>query len=469
MAVIEGAFRHASLARFTPVQSLAAEGGPEVHLAKTKSGGLVVIKVLLDKPIPGDVISALSHEASQAARLTHDAIIQTRAMVLEDEVAALVTEFVPGVSLQRLLRFAAQRSVRLPDDAAWYVIERVVSALAFAHSQKDPTGAPTPILHRSVGAESVVVAWDGGTKIGDFGGTRMRSIIAPLGPAAISDHASNTVLMSPEQARGGKVTERADVFCAALLALRVATGRTPYARFRDSATGVLLAMSEGKVLPLSRTRPDLPKAVHAVFDRALAPDPDARTVTAQELADAVKASFDLPAGKTAVTKLLERWREPLENSMTPWEKRASMHDDAVATTELREGALALASADERPSSDALVAAEKEPDEPWKKKDALPDAEAPLAPTDAGASLSRMGAAASDALSMPLPAVRMTMPSVPVYGPPVGPPPAKIEKPFFTGKVAAGTMFALFALLVVGAIFLLKWLSGPGGAPPGVAP
>lgn len=465
MAVIEGAFRHASLARFAPVQSLSAEGGPEVHLAKTKSGSLVVIKVLLDRPVPADVFTALSHEASQSARLTHDAIVQTRAMVLEDEVAALVTEFVPGVSLQRLLRFAAQRNVRLPDDAAWYVMERVLSALAFAHSQKDPTGAPTPIIHRSVGPESVVIGWDGSAKIGDFGWTRLRSIIAPLGPVAISDHATNTVLMAPEQARGSQVTEKADVFCAALLALRIATGRTPYARFRDSATGVLLAMSEGKVLPLSRTRPDLPAAVHAVFDRALAPDPDARNVTAQELADAVRASFDLGAGKAAVIKLVERWREPLEKSMTPWEKRASMHDDGVATTELREGALALASGDDRPSADALVAAEKEPDEPWRKKDSLPVGEGPLAPTDAGASLSRMGAAASDALSMPLPAVRMTMPSVPVYGPAVGPPPAPPPpKPFFSGKVAAFTVLAVFALLVVSAVFLLKWLSGPGATP-----
>lgn len=460
--VLEGAFRHAALARFTPIQSLAAEGGPETHLARTKSGTLVVVKVLLDRPIPADVASALSKETSQGARLTHDAIVQTRAMVLEDEVAALVTEFVPGVSLQRLLRFAAHRGVRLPDDAGWYVIERALSALAFAHSQKDQSGAATPILHRSVGPGAVVIGWDGTTKLGDFGWTRLRSILAPLGPVAISDHATPTVLMAPEQASGGTVTERADVFCMALLALRIATGRTPYARFRDTATGALLAMSEGNVLPLSKTRPDLPEAVRAVFGRALAPDPAARTVTAQEMLEAVRASFDLAQGKTSLVKLLERWRDPLESSMTPWEKRASMHDGVAATTDLREGTLALAMADDRPSSDAIVANEQPPDEPWAKnaKDSLPPGETPLAPTDAGASLSRLGAAAESAMSIPLPAVRMTMPSLPVYGPPVGPPPAPVEKPFFTGKVAAATIFGVFVLLLIGAVFLLKWLSGP---------
>jgi hypothetical protein len=120
-------------------------------------------------------------------------------------------------------------------------------------------------------------------------------------------------------------------------------------------------------------------------------------------------------------------------------------------------------ADDRPSSDAIVASDQPLDEPWAKgaKDALPANEQPLAPTDAGASLSRLGAAAESAMAIPLPAVRMTMPSIPVYGPPVGPPPEPPPpKPFFTGKVAAATMFGLFVLLVIGAVILLKWLSGP---------
>src|SRR4051794_14856950 len=100
--MLEGAFRHAALAKFTPVQSLPSGGGPEVVLARTKTGKHVVVTVLLDKPIPDDVSTALAREAAMGARLSHEAIVQTRAMVLEDAVAAIVTEFVPGVSLQRL-------------------------------------------------------------------------------------------------------------------------------------------------------------------------------------------------------------------------------------------------------------------------------------------------------------------------------------------------------------------------------
>ncbi|MBS2019378.1 MAG: hypothetical protein JST00_41325, partial [Deltaproteobacteria bacterium] len=52
--MLEGAFRHAPLARFTPLQTLSRDGMPELHLAKTKAGALVVVKVLVDAPIPAD-------------------------------------------------------------------------------------------------------------------------------------------------------------------------------------------------------------------------------------------------------------------------------------------------------------------------------------------------------------------------------------------------------------------------------
>jgi len=62
----------------------------------------------------------------------------------------------------------------------------------------------------------------------------------------------------------------------------------------------------------------------------------------------------------------------------------------------------------------------------------------------------------------LPAMRVTMPSIPVYGGPVErlPPPPEARPKVFSGKVAAAAIFMVFAALVIAAIILLKWLSGP---------
>ena len=460
--MLEGAFRHAPLARFTPIQTLSREGLPELHLAKTKGGAFVTVKVLVDGPIPADISAGLAREAALASRVEHEAVAQTRAIVLEDDVAAIVTEFVEGVSLQRVLRFAAQRGVRLPDNAGWYIAERLFAALAHAHAQKDASGAISPIVHGSIGPQTLVIGWDGTTKVVDFGEAKMRSLVASLVKAAPADHAVDAPLVSPEQARGGAVTDRADVFCAALVAMRIATGRTPFARYRHSAAERLLAISEADLTPLAKTRPDLPAAVRDAFGRAIESDPAKRDVTAKELHDVVKASFDVAAGKQALVQLLARWRDQLEKGMSPWEKRGSMHDGVAATPEMRDGALALATADDRPSSDALVAAAEAADEPWKK-DAVPSSESALAPTDALASLSRMGSVAPEALSVPLPAMRITAPSLPTYDAGLGPKPPPVEQRILTGKVAAFLVFGLFVLLVAGAVFLLKWLSGPAAS------
>ena len=78
------------------------------------------------------------------------------------------------------------------------------------------------------------------------------------------------------------------------------------------------------------------------------------------------------------------------------------------------------------------------------------------------SLSRVGSVASDALSMPpLPPMRVTMPSLPVYGgPPVNIPRPAPKKQGFRGPVAAVTVLVLFVLLVGGAVVMFRWLLGP---------
>lgn len=441
--------RHAALADFEVLQELSPEGGDATLLVRSKGGSLGTVRVLIDRPVPEDVATALTREASVGARLAHDAIVKARALLVEPDFAAVVTEFVPGVSLQRLLRFAAARGVRLPDSVAWYVLERVLAALVHAHGQ-----SPS-IVHGGLSPASVVVGWDGTVKVDDFGLARLRAIVAPH----LGLREGTPPLMAPEQASGAPATAKSDVFAAALLAVRLATGRTPYARFRKSATEMLLAMTEADVAPLKKTRPDLPAAARDALDRALAADPAQRDVTSDELLKVVRASFDLQQGKAGLEKLLARWREQLEASVTPWERRASIPDDVVATSsETKEGTLALASPDDRPSADALVAVDSEPVDTWNKR-SVPREEVALAATDPQTSLSRLGSVASDALLMPLPAMRMTMPSLPTYGGPavnIPPPPPKQ----FSGRLAAATVLVFFVGLMAFAVIIFRWLLGP---------
>jgi hypothetical protein len=223
-------------------------------------------------------------------------------------------------------------------------------------------------------------------------------------------------------------------------------------------------MSEGNVAPLVLTRPDLAAELRDAVDAALQPDRDKRDMTADKLLAVVRPEVDAAKGKAALAKLLTRWRDPLEASLTPWERRASM-SDAVPEEEaglMKAGTLALATPDERPSDGALVSGEAIAlDEPWKKKSSVAPEETALAPTDPNASMSRVGSIAPDALVMPLPAMRITMPELPTYaGPAVNISRPAPKQTVFSGGVAAAIIATMFIVLVGGAIILFRWLMGP---------
>ena len=443
---------HAALRSFHVLQEVSGERANRTILARATSGTVVAVKVLAEGVITDEQSSLLSKEASLGARLTDASILQTRSMILEKDLAAVVTEFVPGVSLQRLLRFATGRGVRLPDLCGWYILERVLTALAHAHSLQ--------VIHRGVSPASVVVGWDGTVKIGDFGLVRMRQIVSGGAPKSERDVAP---LMAPEEVRGDQPDARTDVFCAGLLAVRLATGRTPYARFRHAASERILAMSEGNVARIGQTRTDLPAELRDALDAALEPDPAKRSVTAEQLLAKLRATTQVALGKAALAKLVTRWRDVLEGSVTPWERRASI-PDAVPDEEtgmLEAGVLSLTIPDERPSDGAMAARDAAViDEPWKKGAKVPAEEAALAPTDPASSMSRVGSMAPDALIMPLPAMRITIPELPTHaGTPVNithPPP---KRGVLTGGVAAAVIATMFIVLIGGAVILFRWLLG----------
>jgi eukaryotic-like serine/threonine-protein kinase len=440
---------HPALQGFRVVQETSGERGNRTLLARSKAGSLVVVKVLAERELTEEQTSQLSKLAAQSAKLGDPVIVQTRSVILERDFAAVVMEFVPGVSLQRLLRFAAGRGVRLPDSCAWYIFERLLTALAHAHANN--------VVHRSVSPSSIVASWDGTLKVGDFGLVQMRQVFGAAPQKSERDFAP---LMSPEETKGERPDARSDVYCAALVAVRLATGRTPFARFRNVPSERILAMADGQVARLAQTRPDLPAALRDAIDAALEPDREKRTITADALLAAVRTSGEAATSKAALAKLLGRWREPLETSLTPWERRASMADDLPEEEAgmLEAGALSLAMPDERPSDGALVSGDSA-DEPWRKG-RVPPEETALSPTDPVASMSRVGSIAPDALVMPLPAMRITMPELPTHaGTPVNvsrPPP---KRGLISGGVAAAVVATMFVVLIGGAIILFRWLMG----------
>ena len=301
-----------SLAGFEVLERLGAGGAGEVFLARSPAGKLVAIKTLSEERQDADSIDVLAREAAVCSRLRHPCIVQVRAFLEEPGFAALVFEYVHGVALGRVLRFCRASGVRLPDRAAWHIVERVLTALAYAHGFTDESGHATPIVHRDVSPSNVLIDWSGGVKIADFGIAKVLGV----SPATRFGLVKGTLgCMSPEQARGEPVDERADVYAAALLAWRLATGRVPFEKQQKDEHELIRAMRNPRIKPLSVLRPDLAEPLLESIATALQPELADRTITAAQLADVVRENIDVKAGWTELATLLERWKAPLERTV----------------------------------------------------------------------------------------------------------------------------------------------------------
>ena len=385
----------AALGAFEILERLGAGGVGEVFLARSRGGKLVAIKTIAgarsggalpalpgrdrtsnDDERSGDVFA---REASVCARLRHPCIVQVRAFLEESGFAALVFEYVPGVALARVMRLCQARGVRIPDRAAWHVVERVLTALEYAHGFHDERGQATPIVHRDLSPSNVLLDWNGGVKIADFGLAKVLGV----SPATRFGLIKGTLgCMSPEQARGEAVDERADVYAAALLAWRLATGRAPFGKHHADELELLRAMRTPRIKPLGSIRPDLPEPLLDAVARALEPESHRRTITAGELAEAVRAHIDLGAGWLELAALLEQCKGDLHRAVkrTPGGDTTESSNRVVHTLRYEEAALAFDD-------------EASPDGPTFEAHALPSDAAMVGP-------SRLAARARDAVEEP---------------------------------------------------------------------
>jgi serine/threonine protein kinase len=336
-----------TLAGFDILERLGAGAAGEVFLARSRGGKLVAVKTIAHaRADDSRAADAFVREASVCARLRHSCIVEVRALLDDKDVVALVFEYVPGVALGRILRQSEARGVRLPDRSGWHIVERVLEGLAYAHAFHDASGARTPIVHRDLSPANVLLDWNGGVKIGDYGIAKVLGVSPTTRLGLIK---GTPGCMAPEQARGEAVDERADVYAAALLAWRLATGRSPFGKQQKDELELLRAMRHPSIPALSAIRPDLPQALLEAVSKALEPNPEQRTIGAADFARVVRGHMNIADGPEELRLLLQRRRSDLERSVKQGAEGEVAHPTRNHTLRYEEAALAF---DDRPPFDA---------------------------------------------------------------------------------------------------------------------
>lgn len=227
-------------------------------------------------------------EAKQAAALSHPNIVQIFELGSYDGCRFLAREFLPGQSMQSVLRLCATKETSLPPNIVAHIGAMVADALACAHNAKSLMGVSLNIVHHHLSPDNVIISDDGEVKVMNFGTGQVTARAAGTDMVPLSQLQS----LSPEQAAGSPMDHRADIFSLGSLMYLAMTGLDPFTGSNREA--VMTKIREARVTAVHLIRPDISETLSAILAKAMSRDPDERyqdaADIAQDLRDFLKKS-----------------------------------------------------------------------------------------------------------------------------------------------------------------------------------
>lgn len=227
---------------------------------------LVAIKILKDEYSRDEDFRRRFHTESQAvAMLSHPNIVSVYDVSRSGDIDYIVMELIEGITMKQYLDKKGCMNWR---EALHFSIQ-IAKALEHAHSRG--------IIHRDIKPHNIMLLKDGSVKVADFGIARIASAQNTLTREALG----SVHYISPEQAKGGRVDNRADLYSLGVVMYQMLTGKTPY----DGETPVAVAIQHinGNLVPPTRLNPSVPVGLEQIILRAMAVSPDDRYNSATDM------------------------------------------------------------------------------------------------------------------------------------------------------------------------------------------
>ncbi len=227
----------------------------------------VAIKILKDEYVSNEeFIRRFKNESKAIAILSHPNIVKVYDVSFGDLIQYIVMEYIDGITLKEHIE---RQGSLLWKDAVYYTIQ-ILKALGHAHDKG--------IVHRDVKPQNIMVLSDGTIKVTDFGIARF----ARNEQRTMTDKAIGSVhYISPEQARGEKTDEKADIYSVGVMLYEMLTGQLPFDA--DSAVSVaIMQLQKDPKLP-TQINSSIPLGLEQITMKAMQKNPDRRYQAASEM------------------------------------------------------------------------------------------------------------------------------------------------------------------------------------------
>ncbi len=223
-------------------------------------------------------------EAALAAKIHHPNVAEILDLGEEEDVLYIVMEWVDGEALSTITKQAKKLNVTIQHHIALKAVSQACLGLHAAHELKDDEGEILHLVHRDVSPQNILVTYDGIVKLVDFGVAKAMGRAG--GETTAGQLKGKVPYMSPEQARGGNIDRRTDIFAMGIVLYKMTTGLHPFLGEND-----LITMKNiiGRPVPSPRLKnQQFPVELEQVILKCLQKEPEKRFQTMLELHQAIE-------------------------------------------------------------------------------------------------------------------------------------------------------------------------------------